>query len=69
MNKTLVTMSSKMTWDWKIIGNDQRLVFKIPLESLKSKNKWWEIWKRNSYDFKNKYINRQIKIIKLFNIE
>jgi hypothetical protein len=30
-------MSNKMTWDWKVIGNDQRLVFKIPLESLKSK--------------------------------
>ena len=55
--------------DWNIIGNDQRLVFKIPLESLKSKNKWWEVWKKNSYDFNNKYINRQIKIIKLFKLE
>jgi len=53
--------------DWSITGgNNFRLVFKIPLESLKSKNKWWEIWKKNSYDFNNKYINRQIKIIKLF---
>jgi hypothetical protein len=62
-------MSNKMTWNWNIIGHDQRLVFKIPLESLKSKNKWWEVWKKNSYDFNNKYINRQIKIIKLFKLE
>jgi hypothetical protein len=59
-------MVNKM--DWNLIGNDQRLVFKIPLESFRTKSKWWEIWKKNSYDFKNKYINRQIKIIKLFNI-
>lgn len=58
-------MSNKMTWDWNIIGHDQRLVFKIPVESFKKKNKWWEFWK-NSYDLNNKYINRQIKIIKLF---
>jgi hypothetical protein len=57
-----------MTWDWNLIGNDQRLVFKIPLDSLKSKNKWWEFWK-DKYDFNNKYINRQIKIIKLFKLE
>jgi len=56
--------------NWNIIGHNQiRLVFKIPLESLKSKNKWWEVWKKNSYDFNNKYINRQIKIIKLFKLE
>jgi hypothetical protein len=60
-------MVNKM--DYNLIGNDQRLVFKIPLESLKSKNKWWEVWKKNSYDFNNKYINRQIKIIKLFKLE
>jgi len=54
--------------DWNLIGNDKRVVFKIPLESLKSRNKWWEFWKPG-YDFNNKYINRQIKIIKLFKLE
>ena len=61
-------MSNKMTFNWKIIGNNHRLVFKIPLNKFK-KNKWWEIWKKNPYDFKNKYIDRQIKIIKLFKLE
>jgi hypothetical protein len=54
--------------DWNIIDNNHRLLFKIPFQEFKRKNKWWEIWKKNSYDFNNKYINRQIKIIKLFNI-
>lgn len=56
-----------MSWDWKIITNDHRLVLKIPLKEFERKNKWWEVWKKN--DFNNKYINRQIKIIKIFNIE
>lgn len=55
--------------DWNILDDGYRMVFKIPLESLKSKNKWWEFWKKNSYDFNNKYINRQIKIIKLFKLD
>jgi len=56
--------------NWNIIDDGSyRMTFKIPLESLKSKNKWWEVWKNNSYDFNNKYINRQIKIIKLFKLE
>lgn len=60
-------MSNKI--DWNIIDDGSyRMTFKIPLESFKKKNKWWEFWK-NSYDFNNKYINRQIKIIKLFKIE
>jgi hypothetical protein len=59
-------MSNKI--DWSIIDDSYRFTFKIPLQEFKRKNKWWEIWKKNSYDFKNKYINRQIKIIKLFNI-
>jgi hypothetical protein len=55
--------------DWNIIDDGSyRMTFKIPVESFKKKNKWWEFWK-NSYDFNNKHINRQIKIIKLFKIE
>jgi hypothetical protein len=59
-------MVNKM--DWNLIGNDQRLVFKIPLESFRTKSKWWEFWK-DEYYLNNKYINRQIKIIKLFKLE
>ena len=55
--------------NWSIMDDNFRFVIKIPLESFRKKSKWWEIWKKNSYDFNNKYINRQIKIIKLFNIE
>jgi hypothetical protein len=52
--------------NWSIIDDNFRFVIKIPLESFRKKSKWWEICKKNSYDFNNKYINRQIKIIKLF---
>lgn len=41
-----------------------RFSFKIPLESFRTKSKWWQFWK-DEYNFNNKYINRQIKI-KLF---
>ena len=51
--------------DWSITGgNNFRLLLKIPLESFRTKSKWWEFWK-DKYNFNNKYINRQIKIIKL----
>lgn len=53
--------------DWNLIGNDQRLTFKIPLKEFERKDKWWEVWKKD--DSNNKYINRQIKIIKLFKLE
>lgn len=56
-------MSNKI--NWSIIDNNFRFVIKIPLESLRTKSKWCEFWK-DKYDFNNKYINRQIKIIKLF---
>jgi hypothetical protein len=52
---------------WSVNENNQRFTFKIPLKEFERKNKWWEVWKKN--DFNNKYINRQIKIIKIFNIE
>lgn len=63
MNKILVTMSNKI--DWNIMDDGFRFSFKIPIESFRKKSKWWEFWK-DEYNFNNKYINRQIKIIKLF---
>jgi hypothetical protein len=53
--------------DWNILDDGYRMVFKIPLNVFK-KNKWWEFWKPE-YDLNTKYINRQIKIIKLFKLE
>jgi hypothetical protein len=40
--------------DWSIMYDGFRFSFKIPLESFRTKSKWWQFWK-DEYNFNNKY--------------